>query len=341
MFELNVCASKNYKITIADDLKALPGDLKVLTGKNVMIVTDDNVKKLYGNVLDEFLTDKNVYYHVIKSGEDSKNAENFIAVLESMAEKSFLREDAVIAFGGGVVGDLAGFSAACYMRGIKLFMIPTTLLSAVDSSVGGKTAINLKTGKNLCGSFYQPDGVYVNTGFLKTLPEREVRSGLGEVVKYAFLGDVTKDDLDNGVTDELIYKCLKIKRDIVQADERESGDRKLLNLGHTIGHAVERLSGFSLSHGECVTKGLKAALDFSAKLYSFDRATYEKALKILSYGRTDFTLGFSADKIIELIKVDKKTKNGSVDFIAIDKNLKAKTESLPIVKIGELLKDEC
>lgn len=340
MLKLTVNASKKYDITIDSSFESLHDSFNLEGVNKVALITDDNVNRLYGNSLDDFLSDKEVCKIVIEAGEESKNAENYFKILEKLAEEGFLRNDCVIALGGGVVGDLSGFVASTYMRGIKLFMIPTTLLSAVDSSVGGKTAINLKTGKNLCGSFYQPNGVFVNLSFLKSLPEREIKSGMGEVVKYSFLGDLAFEDIKDGITENLVYKCLAIKRDIVENDEKENGKRKLLNLGHTVGHAVERLSGFSLSHGECVAKGLKAALDVSKKLYNLSDLSYEQAIKTIKCSKTDVSIGYSVDEIVDLIKVDKKTQGCCVDFITIGEDLVARIEKISLADLREALVDE-
>ena len=328
MLKLSVSASKNYDITISDNLSALKNALKVLKGDKVAVITDDNVNALYKTALDEFLTDKQVFKFVVRAGEDSKNAENYLGILNYLAENGFLRSDGIIALGGGVVGDLAAFAASTYMRGIKLFMIPTSLLSMVDSSVGGKTAINLKTGKNLCGTFYQPDGVYISLDFLKTLPAREVSSGYGEIIKYAFLGDVTKEDIVKPVSENLIYKCLKIKRDIVESDEKESGARKLLNLGHTVGHAIERLSGFTLSHGDCVIKGLYSALKLSEKINGLTADKYNEAYDIISCKNHDLSCPFTENDIINLIKVDKKSGADSVDFVLVNNDLKGEIKKI-------------
>jgi len=222
-----------------------------------------------------------------------------------------------LAFGGGVVGDIAGFAASTYMRGITLIAVPTTLLAAVDSSVGGKTAVDLKTGKNLLGTFYQPSAVYINTEFLKTLPVKEIKNGLGEVVKYAFLSDtVTTSDLKNPDGD-LIYRCLKIKRDIVEKDEKEKGERALLNLGHTFGHAIEKLSGYRLAHGACVIKGMVYAIEISKRLYDLSDKTVSEMYGLLKSGKHDLSCPFSAESLVSQIIADKKRKGESINFVAL------------------------
>ena len=206
--EINVKASKNYQVVIKDNLsELLPYSKGVIKGNKVAIITDKTVEKLYLNTVKEIFSDYSVYTYVVDGGEDSKSLNCYISILQFLAESAFKRDDTVIALGGGVIGDLAGFSASTYMRGINLIMIPTTLLSMVDSSVGGKTAVNMSSGKNLVGSFYQPSLVYIATEFLKTLPNREVLSGMGEIVKYSFIGSgLNLEDIKNGVTASLIYK---------------------------------------------------------------------------------------------------------------------------------------
>lgn len=340
MFELEVSASKTYKITIEKGFSLFSERvLPYLVGRNVAIITDDIVDKLFGGILDGFLENKRVVKIVLKHGEKSKNAKNYLHIINALAENGCTREDAVIAFGGGVIGDIAGFAASTYMRGITLVAVPTTLLSMVDSSVGGKTAIDLKAGKNLCGTFYQPSAVYINTEFLKSLPKKEIKNGLGEVVKYAFLSDtVKKSDIKN-IDENLIYKCLKIKRDIVNEDEKESGVRALLNLGHTVGHAIEKLSGYKLSHGACVVKGLRYSIEVSKRLFDLDEKTVNKMYALLKYAKCDLSVNFSVDEIAEQIIADKKRQGDSVKFVAIKDVGKPEIVKIHLSKLKDMLKD--
>ncbi|MBQ6979143.1 MAG: 3-dehydroquinate synthase [Clostridia bacterium] len=340
MFELEVSASKTYKITIEKGFSLFSERvLPYLVGRNVAIITDDIVDKLFGGILDGFLENKRVVKIVLKHGEKSKNAKNYLHIINALAENDFTREDSVIAFGGGVIGDIAGFAASTYMRGITLVAVPTTLLSMVDSSVGGKTAIDLKAGKNLCGTFYQPSAVYINTEFLKSLPKKEIKNGLGEVVKYAFLSDtVKKSDIKN-IDENLIYKCLKIKRDIVNEDEKESGVRALLNLGHTVGHAIEKLSGYKLSHGACVVKGLRYSIEVSKRLFDLDGKTVNKMYALLKYAKCDLSVNFSVDEIAEQIIADKKRQGDSVKFVAIKDVGKPEIVKIHLSKLKEMLND--
>ena len=319
MYKLTVNASKRYQITISNSLDGFANATsRAIVGEKVALITDSNVDKLYGDALNGFLQDKTLYKYVIPAGEQSKCKEIYFDLVEKLCADGFNRTDTVIALGGGVVGDLAGFVAATYMRGINLIQVPTTILSAVDSSVGGKTAINLDNGKNLVGCFYQPSAVYINTEFFKTLPQREILSGKGEIVKYAFLSkSVSAQLIKGGANEGLVYQCLKIKRDIVEKDEKEKGKRSLLNLGHTVGHAIESLSNYSLSHGECVAKGIASALKVSRALYDIDQIKYDEMQKLLALCGHDLSCPFSAKQLIDKIAFDKKGDGKAIKFVAV------------------------
>ena len=340
MYELKVRASKTYDITIAGDLSLFSESVvPLIKGENVAIVTDDKVSEIYGCALDGFLAGKRMVKIVIKHGEKSKNAKNYLKIINALAENNFTREDTVIALGGGVVGDIAGFAASTYMRGITLIAVPTTLLAMIDSSVGGKTAIDLKNGKNLCGTFYQPSAVYINTEFLTTLPKNEIKNGLGEGVKYALLSDtVALKDIQN-VSAELIYKCLKIKRDIVEKDEKESGERALLNLGHTFGHAIEKLSGYKFPHGACVVKGLLYTLIVSEKLFDLSEKEKKRILKIIKSAKVNLSNPFSAESLIKQIVADKKRKGDSINFVALKGVGKPEIVKISLTDLKEIIED--
>ena len=340
MFELIVSASKTYTVTIADDLNLFGEKVKpVLKGEKVAIVTDDRVNALFGDAIDGCFADKKILKIVIRHGEKSKNAKNYLKIINALAENEFTREDTVVALGGGVVGDIAGFVASTYMRGITLIAVPTTLLSMIDSSVGGKTAIDLKSGKNLCGTFYQPSAVYINTAFLKTLPRKEMKNGLGEGVKYALLSKtVTAKDLKDAGA-EFIYKCLLIKRDIVEKDERESGARALLNLGHTVGHAVEKLSGYKIPHGACVVKGLIYSVAVSEKLFALSEKEKKKIINIIKKAKINLSNPYSADKIAESITADKKRKGDNISFVAMRGVGKPEIVKISLADLKEIIVD--
>ena len=246
--------------------------------KRVAIITDENVERLYGDAIRRALSDYTVHMCVRPAGEAQKSMTNLEEILNSLFEAGFDRSDLLIAFGGGVIGDLAGFAASIYRRGMPFVQIPTTLLAQVDSSVGGKTAVNNKYGKNLIGAFYQPRAVITDTDLLSSLPPRELKAGYAEVLKYGLLGDAAFfKELDAGLGGDIlalkpealsraIYVSCAAKAKIVAQDERESGVRALLNLGHTFGHALELEAGYDgdLLHGEAVSIGMEMAFLYAA-----------------------------------------------------------------------------
>lgn len=323
MADLLVRTQPAYTVYIREGLDDLGTVAARLPGAKLAVVMDEHVAALYAGAPAVAFAGKELLPIVLPAGEDTKSAPYYLRILNELAHHAFTRDDAVVAFGGGVIGDLAAFAASTYMRGIHLLSLPTSLLAMVDSAVGGKTAINLDCGKNLCGTFYQPDAVYVCTAFLATLPPRERMCGWGEILKYALLSDtITEDDLRGDVTPTLIEKCLSIKADIVAADEREKGLRKLLNLGHTFGHAVERLSGFALSHGECVAKGLAVIIEVSRRYYDADAARYQAAMDKLASRGHDLTTGYDADTLMGPIVSDKKGHGDSIDVVLLTPELR-------------------
>lgn len=250
---------RSYDIVFEHGVLKKAGELLDLNRK-AFIVTDDGVPEVYAETICSRCAEG--YIFTIPSGEQSKSIEQYSALLAKMLELGFTRKDCVIAVGGGVVGDLAGFTAASYMRGIDFYNVPTTLLSQVDSSIGGKTAVNLNGVKNIAGAFYQPKKVLIDPDVLTTLPRRQINNGLAEALKMSLTSDKelfgifeNEDILDN--LDTIIVRSLQIKRDVVEQDEKENGLRRILNFGHTIGHAIEseeELNG--LYHGECVALGM-------------------------------------------------------------------------------------
>lgn len=337
MKELLLSASKKYNITITDG-KGLFSEkcLPYLSGEKVAVISDSNVSKTYPDYFKNLLPNKKVFYYTIKAGEDSKNIENYVGIMDFLVENEFDRQDSVITFGGGVVGDIGAFSASTYMRGINLVAVPTSLLAMVDSSVGGKTAINLLKGKNLCGTFYQPNGVYIDLSLLKTLPKNELKSGLGEVLKYKYI-DKEKDIYLDKIDEELIYNCLKIKAEIVSEDERESGKRKLLNFGHTFGHAIEKINDFKLAHGICVAQGIGYALKFSQKYYRKSDESFNEYLKLLKQIGIEFFDGYDIEELINIMEYDKKRTGDAIDFVLLDKEKNPQIVSVKIDKIKEYL----
>ena len=310
--------------------------------KIAAIITDDNVKELYLNHVVKSLcnADFTTPHFSFPAGEVSKNSQNYINILNWLCENKLTRTDIIVALGGGVVGDIAGFAAATYLRGIPFIQIPTTLLAMVDSSVGGKTGIDLPAGKNLAGAFYQPSLVLCDPQFLNTLQEDVFKDGLAEVIKYGMLGSKTILKLLQGISHqdnlplhkdlgEIIKLCISIKRDIVQRDEFDTGDRMLLNLGHTIGHAIEKLSNFKISHGFAVAIGM--AIDTRA---AFKKNLCPKECIIIldelfnRFGLPKNT-EYSAKELYEAALHDKKRAGDTITNIVPTDFGKSKLKKIP------------
>ena len=265
MKRITVNASQSYEILIERGLLSSAGEhcLSVLKKPcRLCVVTDDNVAPLYLSRLTDSLRASgfDVIPFVIPHGESSKSTEMLVSLLEFLAEHCLTRADAAVALGGGVVGDLCGFAAAVYLRGIPFLQIPTTLLAAVDSSVGGKTAVDLRAGKNLAGAFHQPSLVLCDPDTLETLEPAVFSDGCAEVIKYSVINDrpffeLLKGGIRNNI-EEVIARCVENKARVVEGDEFDRGNRQLLNLGHTVGHAIERCSGLTVSHGSAVAMGM-------------------------------------------------------------------------------------
>lgn len=325
MESIAVNVGRPYSVLVGEGLLSRIGELvsEVLKAKRLLIVTDDVVCPLYGGIVAESLANAGyeVEFFVVENGEKSKSASVYFDVLNYLADGGFTRTDGIIALGGGVVGDLAGFVSATYLRGIKFVQIPTTLLAQIDSSVGGKTAINLESGKNLVGAFWQPSLVVADVLTLNTLPQKEWENGLGELVKYACLisGEIY-ELLEQGIEENLVRiveLCVSYKRDVVEADERESGIRRLLNLGHTVAHGVEKLSSYTTSHGKAVAIGLMAIAKAENKLGNLKDDELKKLINL--YDKYDLCkdLPYAVEDICEIAKVDKKADGDYVHLVTM------------------------
>lgn len=324
MKTIHVTASRNYDIIIDAGLLEKAGTLcaPFCPNKRAAIITDDTVAPLYLDTVKKALEDSeiNVIHYIIPSGEASKNGENFLSILNFLAENRMTRTDTLVALGGGVVGDLTGFIAACYLRGIGFIQIPTTLLAMVDSSVGGKTAIDLNAGKNLAGAFYQPQLVICDYLTLNTLSDDIFADGCAEVIKYAILNSPSLfEHLDkNGLgfnREEVIAECVSMKRDIVNRDEFESGPRKFLNLGHTVGHAIEHCSKFSLSHGKAVSEGMSIIAQCAEKAGFCDARTVASINRLLARFGLPISTDYALDDLIDIMLSDKKRDGGKLTFV--------------------------
>ena len=341
MEKVVVKASKTYEILIGENLLPDAGGRirQTAGGDAVLVVTDDTVDGLYGKTFTASLRQAGyrVETFVIPHGEASKNAENFLAILNFLAEKQFTRSDVVAALGGGVVGDLAGFAAACFNRGMKFIQLPTTLLAAVDSSVGGKTAIDLPAGKNLAGAFYQPELVICDIKTLDTLREEIFRDGCAEVIKYAVIADrelfaALKQPIRPQL-EKIITRCVGIKRDIVARDEFDTGLRQLLNFGHTVGHAVEACSHFAVSHGSGVAIGMAAESRAAEAMGFCDAVCRDEILSLLRMYGFDLSCPYPAKRLCEKALSDKKRRGDTITLV-VPRDI-GKAELLPM-NVSEL-----
>lgn len=324
MKTVSVQASKNYDVLIGSGLLSSLGTLlkSVTKASKVAVISDSHVWPLYGEAVSNTLLDVGFYVcsHIFPAGEDSKNGQTYLSILEFLAQEQLTRTDCLIALGGGVVGDITGFAAATYLRGINYVQIPTTILSAVDSSVGGKTAIDLRAGKNLAGAFCQPCLVVCDTDTLSTLPDRIFKDGCAEVIKYGILYDESLfNHLQvNGLNFDLehtIARCVELKRNVVMADEFDHGERQMLNLGHTIGHSIEAESKYSISHGQAVAAGMAIIARAAAKNGLCSAETASKIKDILIKFDLPVNTQFSADQLFTVALSDKKRKGDTVNLI--------------------------
>ena len=314
---VEVKASGSYCVKIGHGLlDTLGTELAALAKGNVLVVTDTNVAPHYLERTENTLKNAgfSVISEIIPEGEPSKNLVNYEKLLRRMAAAHLTRTDTVVALGGGVTGDLAGFAAASYLRGIRLVQVPTTLLAMVDSSVGGKTAVDLPEGKNLVGAFHQPALVLCDLDTLDTLPQAVFREGCAEVIKTAILfdrplfEDLKRDGL-NFNRESVIARCVEHKRDIVAEDEFETGSRKLLNLGHTLGHAVEKCSGYAVAHGAAV------AIGTAAMARAFCREDGEEIHAVLQKFGLPLTTEFTPEELAEAALADKKRQGDTVTLV--------------------------
>ncbi len=322
MKSILVPTSRPYEVLVGNGLLTHSGAMiaKKVTPCTTAIITDDTVNILFGDTVAASLTTAGfrVCRIVFSHGEASKNMATLSMVLEQLAEHRLTRTDLIVALGGGVVGDLAGFAAAVYLRGIRFVQLPTTLLADIDSSVGGKTAVDLAGGKNLAGAFWQPELVLCDSAAIKTLPEQYMLDGLGEAVKYGMAFDKTLLPLlQNDVTDrlpEIIARCVSIKADIVAQDERDNGERRKLNFGHTIGHAIERCSDFSISHGKAVAIGMAIITRAAVKKKLTPPETLDTLLDSLAACGLPTSCDYSAEALTEAALGDKKRRG---DLLAL------------------------
>lgn len=322
----DIIIEKNLRKNISKYIK------EVFSGNKIAIITDDNLEPLYGKEIRKNLENAGfeVKCIVIKAGEKSKSFSSLLPIYEELLDFKLTRSDLILTLGGGVVGDLGGFVASTFLRGVSFIQVPTSLLAQVDSSVGGKVGVDLESGKNLVGSFYHPKRVLIDTDALNTLKDKYFNDGLGEVVKYGCIKDKdlflklegfkNKSELKENIED-IIYTCCDIKRAVVENDERDTGERMLLNFGHTLAHAIEKFYNFeTFSHGEAVAIGMYKITLISEKLNLTNKGVSTRIKSMLEKYSLPITADVMEDDnndLIETIKLDKKNLNDSLNVVLI------------------------
>lgn len=324
METISVHASRDYEVRIGSGLLTRTGELSapLIKGRHAIIVSDSNVWPLYGSMVQASLEDAGfqVDHFVFPAGEQSKNTDTLVRLLTCLTQMGMTRSDAVFALGGGVTGDMAGLAASLYLRGIPCVQLPTSLLSVVDSSVGGKTAVDLPEGKNLVGTFTQPHLVLCDTNVLATLSPQVEAEGWAEIIKY---GMIRSQELINFLLENtpgtdiewVIAHCVSIKRDVVAQDEQDNAVRQVLNFGHTIGHAIERCSGYSLYHGEGVAMGMAIMTRACARQKKCPPACWTVLETLLDKYHLPKTTDKSVDELLEAAHADKKRRGSAITLI--------------------------
>lgn len=318
---IKVKASKSYDVLVCHNQLTEIGSVLAERFEpcKIAILTDNIVDALYADIVISSLENSGFHCikHTIPNGEISKNMDSVLGFINLMAKERITRSDMVLALGGGVVGDMAGFASAIYLRGIKYIQVPTTLLAAVDSSVGGKTAVDISAGKNLIGAFNQPSLVFCDINTLNTLPKNIMRDGFAEVIKYGIILD---KDLYNTLLEpnnnnllQIVTRCIEIKRDVVAADEFDKGERQLLNFGHTIGHSIELLSNFTVTHGEAVAKGMVIAAKIGKECGYAD--VTEQIKNIVEMYGFDTSCPYSAGELYSVALSDKKRDKNNITVV--------------------------
>lgn len=337
---IEVAASKTYQVHIGSGLLPTLGQQvkTVSKARKIALVSDSNVFPLYGKAARKSLLGAglDVVEFVFPAGEESKNGTTYLQLLNFLAENKLTRSDCLIALGGGVVGDLTGFAAATYLRGISYVQVPTTLLAAVDSSVGGKTAIDLDAGKNLCGAFWQPSLVLCDIDTLNTLPDEVFSAGCAEVIKYGVLYDpqlfdhLTQFGLEFH-RETVISRCVELKRNVVMEDEFDTGARMKLNLGHTIGHAIEANSNFTISHGQAVAIGMAIVAKASGCTCA------DEIIGTIKKFRLPTTTNFTAEALCDVALSDKKRFGATINLIIPAAIGDCQIRSLPVEELKSFI----
>lgn len=345
MKQIHIKASKEYDVIIGEGILSKAGELakKFIKPCRAAVITDDTVDELYGDTVTQAL-EKSGYpciKYVFPHGEESKCMGNFVEALEFLAENKLTRSDIVVALGGGVVGDLAGFVASAYLRGVKFIQIPTTFLAAVDSSVGGKTAVNLHAGKNLAGAFHQPSLVVCDTDTFKTLPEDTFADGVAETIKYGMITDEALFEKMSGDFRQDICavtaRCVEIKGYVVAQDEFDTGMRQLLNLGHTVGHAIEKCSNLGITHGHAVAIGMMIVSRSAEKRGWAEKGTTDRLKKNLVKCGLPTSCSYSAEELARVALNDKKRMGGEITLVIPEKAGKSVLKKIPVDEITQFI----
>lgn len=347
MKTVHVSTGKPYDIFIERGLISSCAEYakKLTSAQKVTVVSDTNVAPLYLDAVVSSLRSEGfeVNAFIFDAGEKSKHLGTIADIYESLADFGMTRKDIIIALGGGVCGDMAGFAAASYLRGIDFIQIPTSLLSQVDSSVGGKTGVDLPQGKNLVGAFHQPVAVLIDPDALSTLPEEFITDGMGEVIKYGCIKDAEffeflerNNALDN--IESVIETCVKIKRDVVSRDEREKGERMLLNFGHTLGHAIEKLNGFSgMTHGMAVAVGMVMIAKAGEKNGVTEAGTADRIIKLCQKYNLPTSTDTGVSEIAQAARNDKKSAGGGINLVLLAKIGESFTRKIEFEKLESFI----
>lgn len=353
MATITVSASKKYDVIMENGALQKAGRLfeaaEITADSRICIITDETVNLLYGGPdqpLWQSLEDTgfHVNKYVFPGGESSKTMNTAADILNYLANERFSRNDVLVALGGGITGDITGFSAASYLRGIRYVQIPTTLLAVVDSSVGGKTGVNLDAGKNLAGAFWQPSLVIFDSSVLNTLPHDILLDGIAEAVKAGFIGDMNIiDDLSKGISGDdtasltsLAARAVKLKKSIVEKDERESGRRQLLNFGHTPAHAIEKCSGYTISHGHAVAIGMLMMSAAADSLGWSAESCTKKLLQILTDFGFPLKCPYSSEDLTDAALRDKKIRGNMITLVIPEKTGRCVLKTVPSDRLNEI-----
>lgn len=350
MTTVSVKASKSYDVTISRGLLDTVGEraAALLRGRSVAVVSDSNVAPLYLDRVERSLENAGfrVVSFVFRAGEASKNGATYLELLEFLAQNHITRADGLIALGGGVVGDLTGFAASTFLRGVDFLQLPTTLLAAVDASVGGKTAIDLESGKNLAGAFYQPRAVLCDLDALDTLPDDVFADGCAEVIKYGMIGDAALLDQLAAVhfrkdPEAVVARCIAMKRDLVEQDEFDTGARQLLNLGHTLGHGIEACSGYAVSHGKAVAIGMVLVTRAAIAMGKCPEEALPRLRALLAQYGLPESAEYTPEALYEKTLSDKKRAGGTIQLVIPTAWGTSELQAVPVADLLYWIKKGC